>query len=47
MTRNEAYKMRDRIIEICREARQWVVVTEEHKPDTRKVSLEVSIKIDK
>ena len=47
MTKTEALSLRDRIMKLCRDAGQWVVVSEENKPDLKKVNLEVSIKIDK
>lgn len=47
MTKFEAEDLRDEILRLCSDNHQWVVVSEEKKPDLKMIKLEVSIKIDK
>jgi hypothetical protein len=47
MTKSEAMSLRDKILRLCDAEKQWVVVSEERKPNTKMIKLEVSIKIDK
>lgn len=47
MTKNEAMDLRDRILIMCEAEKQWVVISEERKPNVKLIKLEVSIKIDK
>lgn len=47
MTKSEGEALRDEIVQLATSKGQWVVVSEELKPDMKKIKLEVSIKIDK
>ena len=47
MTKPKAEDLRDQILKMCADEGQWVVVSEENKPDLKMIKLEVSIKIDK
>ena len=46
MTKDNAIKLRDKILKLCDTEKQWVVVSEERQPHIKKIKLEVSIKID-
>ena len=46
MTREEALELRNDIIEMVVSRGQWVTHSTERKPDIKKITLEISIKID-
>ena len=46
MNKDEAKQLRDKLVDLCREHCQWAVISEEHKPNLKKITVEVSIKID-
>jgi hypothetical protein len=45
VTKERAFELRDKIIKLATDNGQWVTVTEELKPNTKKIKLELSIKI--
>ena len=47
MTKAEAQTLREKILRLCAAEGQWVVLSEELKPNLKMIKLEVSIKIDK
>lgn len=47
MTRPEAIKLKESLLDFCKDKGLWVAVSEERKPDLKTIKLEISLKIDK
>lgn len=46
MTKERAIALRDKIVSIVVGEGQWVVMSEELRPDTKKIKLDISIMVD-